>query len=69
MTADDLKRMGIIDEIVEEPVGGAHKDPAVAATLLKNYIEHQLDLLETIDTNELLENRYERFRKYGSFVE
>lgn len=69
MTADDLKKMAIIDTIVEEPTGGAHKDPEVAAEYLKAYIIEQLDHLKSLDQTRLLEERYERFRKYGEFME
>ncbi|MGL4736129.1 MAG: acetyl-CoA carboxylase carboxyltransferase subunit alpha [Cellulosilyticaceae bacterium] len=69
MTADDLKKMEIIDAIVEEPTGGAHKAPEVAANYLKDYIVSQLDALTQLAQPQLLEARYERFRKYGEFIE
>lgn len=69
MTADDLKKMGIIDAVVEEPIGGAHKAPEMAAQYLKDYIVMQLDQLIKLEENTLLEERYERFRKYGEFIE
>ncbi|MGL4345255.1 MAG: acetyl-CoA carboxylase carboxyltransferase subunit alpha [Cellulosilyticaceae bacterium] len=69
MTADDLKEMGIIDAIVEEPAGGAHKAPELAARYLKDYIKSQLDELIQLDEETLATTRYNRFREYGQFIE
>ena len=69
ITAKDLLEYGIIDDIVEEPVGGAHKDGLVAACTLREYIVSQLDELAVKSCEELTEERYERFRKYGAFYE
>ncbi|MDF2615228.1 MAG: acetyl-CoA carboxylase carboxyltransferase subunit alpha [Clostridia bacterium] len=69
ITARDLLEYGIIDDIVEEPVGGAHKDAAQAACTLKEYIVSMLDELSKKDCDKLVEERYERFRKYGEFYE
>lgn len=69
ITASDLLDNHIIDDIVTEPLGGAHKDPENAAALLKNYIIEKLDELSTLSTQTLVDNRYERFRAYGSFYE
>lgn len=69
ITAKDLKEFQIIDNIVTEPLGGAHKDPDSAAELLKQYIISQLDELVGQEIDELLDQRYERFRKYGEFYE
>ena len=67
ITAKDLLAYGIIDAIIEEPVGGAHKDPQAAAHTLKNYIAEQLGVLKQIEREELVSRRYDRFRKYGQF--
>lgn len=69
MTAEDNLRLGIIDGIVEEPIGAAHRDPQGAADNLRDWIEGQLDALGELSTDELVEQRYDRFRKLGSFDE
>lgn len=69
LTAADLYRLGVIDEIVKEPLGGAHRNPRKAAEDLKEAVERHLSDLEKIDLDELLKLRYEKFRKMGSFIE
>lgn len=69
ITASDLLKNHIIDDIVTEPLGGAHKAPEEAARMLKEYIVTKLDELSAIEPEVLVNNRYERFRKYGSFYE
>ena len=68
ITAQDLKRFGIIDEIVPEPNGGAHADPAKTAEILAPYLERNLRELQKIKPALLPEERYKKFRKMG-FVE
>jgi len=65
ITASDLKRLAIIDEIVPEPNGGAHADPAKAATLLAPYLEKALKELQKLKPAALPEERYKKFRKMG----
>lgn len=65
LTADDLYHLGIIDEIVEEPLGGAHRDPLVTGKRIKDFILRNLSSLEGVVIDELLENRYQKFRKIG----
>jgi acetyl-CoA carboxylase carboxyl transferase subunit alpha len=67
ITALDLKRLGIIDEIVPEPNGGAHADPARAAELLAPYLEKALKELQKLKPAALPEERYKKFRKMGVF--
>ena len=69
MTAQDLLALGVIDEIVPEPVGGAHKDPPQTAEILEKAIENQLVKLDGLKTDDLLEQRYQKFRKMGVFGE
>ncbi len=69
LTAPDLYGLGVIDEIVKEPLGGAHRNPVQMAETLREAIERHLSEIEKIDTDELLALRYEKFRKMGSFVE
>jgi acetyl-CoA carboxylase carboxyl transferase subunit alpha len=67
ITAVDLKKLGVIDEIVPEPVGGAHADPAKAAELLAPYLEKAIKDLQKVKPNLLPEERYKKFRKMGVF--
>ena len=67
ITAIDLKRLNIIDEIVPEPNGGAHADPAQAADLLAPYLEKALKELQRLKPAALPEERYKKFRKMGVF--
>ena len=67
ITAQDLKKIGIADEIVPEPVGGAHADPARAAELLAPYLERAMKDLQKLKPALLLEERYKKFRKMGVF--
>ena len=69
LTAGDLSRLGVIDEIVKEPLGGAHRDPQGMAEVLKEVIERNLGELEKIDKGELLSLRYKKFRKMGTFID
>lgn len=69
ITAVDLLESQIIDNIVNEPLGGAHKAPEEAAKMLETYLISQLDELSRISKEDLVNQRYERFRKYGTFFE
>ena len=66
ITAPDLLRLEIIDEIVNEPVGGAHTDPAQAAALVDVALQRALNEVSAMDVPERLEARYQKFRKMGS---
>jgi acetyl-CoA carboxylase carboxyl transferase subunit alpha len=67
MHAEDLKELGIIDEILPEPAGGAQHDPAAAYAAVKSYICAQWESLRDTPLDLLLENRYQKFRKMGKF--
>jgi acetyl-CoA carboxylase carboxyl transferase subunit alpha len=67
LTATRLLEFGLIDQIVREPLGGAHRDPADMAQRLKDVLLAHLDNLERLDTPTLLEQRYQRLRGYGRF--
>jgi len=69
LTARDLYRLGVIDEVVKEPLGGAHRHPNKMAEHLKDVIETHLKELESIDIDTLISRRYEKFRKMGSFID
>ena len=65
ITAPDLLRLGIIDEIVSEPVGGAHQNPAQAAALLDVALDRALAQAAALDVDTRLEARYQKFRAMG----
>ncbi|OLQ79512.1 acetyl-CoA carboxylase carboxyltransferase subunit alpha [Photobacterium proteolyticum] len=65
MTAERLKELELIDNIIEEPLGGAHRDVAEMAATLKAQILATLNDLEALDTEALLERRYQRLMSYG----
>ena len=65
LTAPDLLKAGIIDEIVPEPVGGAHTDPAAAARLLDETLDRVLAEITSLDSETRLRRRYDKFRQMG----
>lgn len=67
LTARTLKSLDIIDEIVPEPSGGAHRDPEGAAQLLKGYLSKYLKEMAHTETSKLLERRYQKFRRMGKY--
>ncbi len=67
MTAKRLKSLGLIDKVVREPTGGAHRNPAQMATRLKAVLRNELDALQDLPIDELLERRYRRLRGYGAY--
>lgn len=69
LTGEHLLKFGIVDEMIPEPAGGAHRDPESVATQLKKTILRNIKELSSLSTDELLESRYEKFRKIGHFVE
>src|SRR5690606_21909972 len=69
ITAHRLKALGLIDRIVNEPVGGAHRDPAHMAQMLKRALSDALRQFQGVDTRELLRQRHERILHYGKFKE
>lgn len=69
ITARRLKELNLIDIVVEEPLGGAHRDPKVMAATLKARFLEQLSELEALETDQLLEERYQRLMRYGNFKE
>ena len=68
LTAKDLLGMGLIDEILPEPLGGAHHDPQQTALDLKAALSRNLKTLGSLSTAKLLETRYEKFRNMGKFT-
>lgn len=67
LTARDNLKNGIVDSVIHEPLGGAHRDHENASALLQSWIEEQLNELTDIPVDELLNARYERFRKLGDY--
>jgi acetyl-CoA carboxylase carboxyl transferase subunit alpha len=65
----DLKNLGIIDQILPEPIGGAHYNPLQAATTLKQALLENLDILNRLTAAQRRQLRYEKFRKIGVFTE
>lgn len=68
ITAPHLMELGVVDGIVEEPPGGAHQDPQLAAKLLDRSLSEHLASLLSLSPDQLREDRYQRFRRLGSFV-
>jgi acetyl-CoA carboxylase carboxyl transferase subunit alpha len=69
LTAPDLVQLGICDQIIPEAAGGAHRNPAVTAARLRTALKQHLKELVELPTAELIEKRYQKFRKMGTFVE
>lgn len=68
LTANDLLRLGIIDEVIPEPLGGAHRDSEKMGATLKVVIQRQLKELLTLPKSDLLKARYKKFRNIGRFL-
>ncbi|MEM1057885.1 MAG: acetyl-CoA carboxylase carboxyltransferase subunit alpha [Verrucomicrobiota bacterium] len=69
MTAPDLKELGLVDEVIGEPIGGAHNDWDSTAEALKKTLLKHLRALRKLESEELQQQRYEKFRAYGAFAE
>jgi acetyl-CoA carboxylase carboxyl transferase subunit alpha len=69
ITSGDLKNLGILDQILTEPLGGAHADPLKAAEILKNALLDNLEELSRLSSPQRRELRYQKFRKMGVFLE
>jgi acetyl-CoA carboxylase carboxyl transferase subunit alpha len=69
MRSADLKEFGVVDAVIEEPPGGAHRDPRQMATRLKTYLVRTLRELVLQPADRLVESRYEKFRRMGKFLE
>ena len=67
ITSKKLKKLKLIDKIIEEPLGSAHKDIEKVAESMGDQIENELEKLQNTDINELLERRYARLMSYGVF--
>jgi len=69
ITARDLKELGLVDEVIPEPLGGAHNDPAVASDNLKTVLLRHLEELLALSGPERLDKRYQKFRSFGQVME
>lgn len=69
VSADHLEKLGVVDEVIPEPLGGAHHDPAQAASALKYALQKHLNDLRALDADALVATRYERFRHLGVYEE
>ncbi len=69
ITARDLKELGLVYEILPEPLGGAHNDPATMADTIKSSLLRHLEELLKVPVAERLKQRYDRYRSYGHFLE
>ena len=69
ITSDRLKELGLIDQIINEPLGGAHRDLDKMASNLKSALLENLEVLESVSLDKLLDNRYERLMQYGNYEE
>ncbi len=67
LTAKRLIELNLVDKVVREPTGGAHRNPQQIATRLKAVLLNELDVLEAKSTEDLLQSRYERLRNYGAY--
>jgi acetyl-CoA carboxylase carboxyl transferase subunit alpha len=68
MTAPELLSLGVVDKVIEEPAGGAHQDPELAARIVDGVLRATLDALLTKSADELVRDRYDRFRDLGAFL-
>jgi acetyl-CoA carboxylase carboxyl transferase subunit alpha len=69
LTGEELLKLGVIDEVIKEPLGGAHRDPEGASKNIKAAIKKYLAELKGIPADKLIQQRYEKFRKMGVFSE
>ena len=67
ITAQSLSEFGLVDEVLEEPLGGAHRSPTQAADVLRNALLKNLEELDRLSVEQLLENRQRRLASFGQF--
>ncbi len=67
LTSANLHKLGLIDEIIDEPLGGAHRDPATTAANLRQSLRRRLDAISEIPIDQLIDQRYQRLMNYGQF--
>jgi len=67
MRSADLLGLGVFDDVIAEPLGGAHQDPHAMANSLKSYLSKSLRELSKLSIEQLLDDRYHKFRRMGKF--
>jgi len=67
VTAADCKALGVVDDVIPEPAGGAHADPVTMIDAVGRVIRTHLDRLGSLSTDALLEGRYQKFRRMGAW--
>ena len=69
LTAPRLKELGLVNTVIDEPLGAAHREPDLAAASLKQCLLKQLEELQSVDIDLMLEQRYQRLMSFGNFTE
>ncbi len=69
LTSHDLERLRVVDQVISEPLGGAHTDPAATARAVGDAIEQALDALSEMSPEQLVDDRYAKFRALGAYAE
>jgi acetyl-CoA carboxylase carboxyl transferase subunit alpha len=69
ITASSLNDFGLVDEVLQEPLGAAHRDPGATAEVIRNALEKNLADIDKLDTDQLLEKRQRRIAGFGQFKE
>jgi acetyl-CoA carboxylase carboxyl transferase subunit alpha len=69
ITAADLKQLGLVDDVVLEPLGGAHHDPVATAATVKAALLSHLGEVQALSKEDRLAQRYRKFRGFGQFIE
>jgi acetyl-CoA carboxylase carboxyl transferase subunit alpha len=69
ITSDRLKELGLVDEIIKEPLGGAHRDHVEMVGNIKTALVSELNILSEISSEEIISLRKDKIRKYGNFKE
>jgi len=69
LTSSRLYELGLIDRVIQEPRGAAHRDPVLMSAQIKHAVLEELDLLQTLDTDTLLKRRYDRLMSFGRYNE
>jgi len=68
LTAKELFKLGIVDEVIPEPIGAAHSNPEEMSKILKETIVRYIEELQAVPLDKLIEKRYKKYRKFGSFL-
>ena len=69
LTSVELKQRQLVDEVIAEPLGGAHRDFDAAAEVIRSAIERHLDELTSVGIEDLLDRRYRRIQSFGRYLE